>query len=174
MHVSVAAPHEEQPYGVSAEDGGASPSPAVQRVVRAADGSVMLHVACGDKGWVAVGIEGPTSRKLFLGGYKHKQTGREYHHAVCQTDQAPPPPRPQRFARDTQTVQQATRSVLTAREATTQARLRPGCLRCPQGDKHHPFRPGACRATPVQRAHATRMPLQQTQTAPPANCCDGY
>ncbi|KAM4601694.1 IQ motif and ubiquitin-like domain-containing protein [Polymixia lowei] len=54
---------------------------------------------------VVVEIERPPQRKAFLGGYRHRPTGTEYHHASVQT---PPKRRPDRgvtvFSRDTQTV----------------------------------------------------------------------
>ncbi|KAM3875272.1 IQ motif and ubiquitin-like domain-containing protein [Diretmus argenteus] len=52
---------------------------------------------------VAVEIERPPQQKVFLGGYRHRVTGAEYHHAATQT---PPRRRPDRgvavFSRDTQ------------------------------------------------------------------------
>ncbi|XP_038562649.1 IQ and ubiquitin-like domain-containing protein [Micropterus salmoides] len=54
---------------------------------------------------VVVEIERPLQRKAFLGGYRHRLTGAEYHHAAVQTL---PKRRPERgvvvFSRDTQTV----------------------------------------------------------------------
>lgn len=48
-------------------------------------------------------IERPRQQKAFLGGYRHRLTGVEYHHAAVQT---PPKRRPDRgvvvFSRDTQ------------------------------------------------------------------------
>ena len=70
---------------------------------------------------VVVEIERATSRKPFIGGYRHKQTGVEYHHASAQTV---PRPRPQsavpRFCRDTQTTQQRHARQQTANETSTQ------------------------------------------------------
>uniref|UniRef100_A0A3B5B2X6 IQ motif and ubiquitin domain containing n=1 Tax=Stegastes partitus TaxID=144197 RepID=A0A3B5B2X6_9TELE len=55
---------------------------------------------------VVVEIERPRQQKAFLGGYRHRLTGVEYHHAAVQTL---PKRRPDRgvvtFSRDTQTVQ---------------------------------------------------------------------
>ncbi|XP_023144615.1 IQ and ubiquitin-like domain-containing protein isoform X1 [Amphiprion ocellaris] len=55
---------------------------------------------------VVVEIERPRQQKAFLGGYRHRLTGVEYHHAAIQTL---PKRRPDRgvvtFSRDTQTVQ---------------------------------------------------------------------
>ncbi|XP_044050149.1 IQ and ubiquitin-like domain-containing protein isoform X2 [Siniperca chuatsi] len=55
---------------------------------------------------VVVEIERPRQQKAFLGGYRHRLTGAEYHHAAVQT---PPKRRPDRgvvvFSRNTQTVE---------------------------------------------------------------------
>ncbi|KAL7402441.1 hypothetical protein ABVT39_015015 [Epinephelus coioides] len=55
---------------------------------------------------VVVEIERPPQQKAFLGGYRHRLTGAEYHHAAVQTL---PKRRPDRgvvvFSRDTQTVE---------------------------------------------------------------------
>uniref|UniRef100_A0A665U3P6 Ubiquitin-like domain-containing protein n=1 Tax=Echeneis naucrates TaxID=173247 RepID=A0A665U3P6_ECHNA len=55
---------------------------------------------------VVVEIERPRQQKAFLGGYRHRETGAEYHHAATQTR---PKRRPDRgavvFSRDTQTVE---------------------------------------------------------------------
>jgi len=70
---------------------------------------------------VVVEIERATSKKPFLGGYRHKQTSVEYHHASAQTV---PRPRPQsavqRFCRDTQTTQQRHARQQTANDTSTQ------------------------------------------------------
>ena len=36
---------------------------------------------------IVVEVERPTQRKPFLGGYRHKQTNVEFHHASAQTGQ---------------------------------------------------------------------------------------
>nr|XP_046251051.1 IQ and ubiquitin-like domain-containing protein [Scatophagus argus] len=55
---------------------------------------------------VVVEIERPRQQKAFLGGYRHRLTGTEYHHAAVQTL---PKMRPERgvlvFSRDTQTAE---------------------------------------------------------------------
>ncbi|XP_041852189.1 IQ and ubiquitin-like domain-containing protein [Melanotaenia boesemani] len=55
---------------------------------------------------VVVEIERPSQQKTFLGGYRHRLTGAEYHHAAVQTL---PKKRPDRgvavFSRDSQTVE---------------------------------------------------------------------
>ena len=49
---------------------------------------------------VVVEIERATRKKPFLGGYKHKKNGVEYHHASAQTMQKTrPPPNVERFCR---------------------------------------------------------------------------
>ena len=70
---------------------------------------------------VVVEIERATARKPFLGGYRHRQTGAEYHHATAQTA---PRPRAQsavaRFCRDTQTTEQRHARLQTACHTATQ------------------------------------------------------
>ena len=63
-------------------------------------------------------------KKAFLGGYRSRKTGSEYHHASCQTD---PVPRAnaadnesQKFHRETQTAVLQTRSQQSMRETGTQ------------------------------------------------------
>ena len=56
---------------------------------------------------VVVEIERSNKKKAFLGGYRHKKTNVEFHHASAQTAQKPrPPPAIERYCRDTQTVTQ--------------------------------------------------------------------
>jgi len=56
---------------------------------------------------VVVEIERTTRKKPFLGGYRHKKTSIEYHHASAQTMQKPrAPSNVDRNCRDTQTVEQ--------------------------------------------------------------------
>ena len=55
---------------------------------------------------MVVEIERATRKKPFLGGYRHKKTSIEFHHASAQTmAKQRPPPSFERFCRDTQTVQ---------------------------------------------------------------------
>uniref|UniRef100_W5NFY4 IQ motif and ubiquitin domain containing n=1 Tax=Lepisosteus oculatus TaxID=7918 RepID=W5NFY4_LEPOC len=70
--------------------------------------------------YVVVEIERATHRKPFLGGYRHKLTGAEFHHAAVQTLPKKRPDRSvEQYCRDTQTVvqksqcQQATNSTST-------------------------------------------------------------
>ncbi|XP_042266721.1 IQ and ubiquitin-like domain-containing protein isoform X2 [Thunnus maccoyii] len=69
---------------------------------------ITVRVQTDDGGFqeVVVEIERPPQRKAFLGGYRHRLTGAEYHHAAVQTL---PKRRPDRgvvvFSRNTQTVE---------------------------------------------------------------------
>lgn len=70
---------------------------------------------------IVVEIERTTRKKPYLGGYRHKKTSVEYHHASAQTMQkqrvlsnVP------RFCRDTQTVEQRHRVQQTTNETSTQ------------------------------------------------------
>lgn len=60
---------------------------------------------------VVVEIERPRHQKAFLGGYRHRLTGMEYHHAAVQTL---PKRRPDRgvavFSRDTQVQKTASKA----------------------------------------------------------------
>ncbi|XP_028668407.2 IQ and ubiquitin-like domain-containing protein [Erpetoichthys calabaricus] len=70
---------------------------------------------------VVVEIERFTHRKPFLGGYRHKITGVEFHHAAVQTV---PKRRPdngiEKFCRDTQTVKEKTQYQQTNNTTSTQ------------------------------------------------------
>eukprot|EP00753_Platysulcus_tardus_P018650 PLAT7002.1.p1 GENE.PLAT7002.1~~PLAT7002.1.p1 ORF type:complete len:768 (+),score=410.07 PLAT7002.1:32-2305(+) len=60
-------------------------------------------------------------RKPYLGGYRHRKTGVEYHHASSQTESKKERgPWVEKFHRETQTVQTITRSAQTTRESGTQ------------------------------------------------------
>ena len=62
--------------------------------------SVVVFVETNEEKDVVVEIERATRKKPFLGGYKHKKNGVEYHHASAQTMQKPrPPPNVDRFCR---------------------------------------------------------------------------
>ena len=70
---------------------------------------------------VVVEIERATAKKPFLGGYRHKQTGVEYHHASAQTmPKLRAQSAVQRFCRDTQTTEQRHVNQQTANETSTQ------------------------------------------------------
>ncbi|KAM8891054.1 IQ motif and ubiquitin-like domain-containing protein isoform 2-T3 [Spinachia spinachia] len=70
---------------------------------------------------VVVEIERPPQQKAFLGGYRHRLTEVEYHHAAAQT---PPKRRPDRggvvFCRDTQTVHVRSRAQQRPADVATQ------------------------------------------------------
>ena len=63
-------------------------------------------------------------KKPFLGGYRSRKNGLEYHHATAQTDPAPrnlaADAENQKFHRETQTAVLQTRSQQSVREAGTQ------------------------------------------------------
>lgn len=70
---------------------------------------------------VVVEIERTTRKKPFLGGYRHKKTSVEYHHASAQTMQKPRAPSGvERNCRDTQTVEQHHRPQQTTNDMATQ------------------------------------------------------
>lgn len=70
---------------------------------------------------VVVEIERTTRKKPFLGGYRHKKTSVEYHHASAQTMQKPRAPSGiERTCRDTQTVEQHHRLQQTTNDMATQ------------------------------------------------------
>ena len=70
---------------------------------------------------VVVEIERTHIRKPYLGGTRHRMTGKEYHHASAQTI---PPQRPDkgtiRLCRDTQTIESKHRVIQTTNEQSTQ------------------------------------------------------
>lgn len=70
---------------------------------------------------VVVEIERTTRKKPYLGGYRHKKTTVEYHHASAQTMQKPRPPSGiEKYCRDTQTVEQHHRVQQTTNNTSTQ------------------------------------------------------
>jgi hypothetical protein len=82
----------------------------------------------------------PMRGKPFLGGFRHKRSGLEYHHASTQPLPAPrkqedgAPPAAARFERDTQTAVVVTRSQQAVREQGTQM-TRPGVEIDPAPDR---------------------------------------
>lgn len=85
--------------------------------------------ASGRAGGGGSAAEDPWARgqKPFLGGFKDKRTGLQYHHAATQTSHARADPwagRAPRVSRDTQTPKLVTRSAQTKREAATQMERR--------------------------------------------------
>jgi len=81
---------------------------------------ISLRDAAGQMKVVSVYVERPTQDKPYLGGYRHKETRSEYHHAFTQT------PRPQqagqtvKYHRECQTYEYRTRTTQTNRDAGTQ------------------------------------------------------
>lgn len=86
--------------------------------------SFCIQIAVPEEGGykdIVVEIERTTRNKPYLGGYKHKKTSVEYHHASAQTMQKPRiPTNVPRFCRDTQTVEQRHRVQQTTNETSTQ------------------------------------------------------
>ncbi|XP_055974469.1 IQ and ubiquitin-like domain-containing protein [Sorex fumeus] len=69
---------------------------------------------------VAVEIKKSNFHKPFLGGFRHKLTGQEYHNAGTQTVPKKIPEKPNIFSRDTQTVKQKKKLIQTTCSASTQ------------------------------------------------------
>ncbi|XP_069101065.1 IQ motif and ubiquitin-like domain-containing protein [Argopecten irradians] len=70
---------------------------------------------------VVVEIERTTRKKPYLGGYRHKKTGVEFHHASAQTvRKQPPPSNLLKYCRDTQTVEQRHHLQQTNNDTSTQ------------------------------------------------------
>lgn len=70
---------------------------------------------------VVVEIERPNRKKAYLGGYRHRVTGVEFHHASAQTSaKQKPPSNIEKFCRDTQTVQMRHRRQQTSYDSSTQ------------------------------------------------------
>ncbi|XP_041965152.1 IQ and ubiquitin-like domain-containing protein [Alosa sapidissima] len=84
---------------------------------------------------VVVEIERATRKKPFLGGYRHKITTTEFHHAAVQTM---PKRRPDKgvetFSRDTQTVQMKSQTQQCANNTSTQM-TKTGCYMSSMEDK---------------------------------------
>ena len=70
---------------------------------------------------VVVEIERTTRKKPFMGGYRHKETNAEFHHASAQTvSKQRPVSTVERFCRDTQTVAQRHTVQQTTNHTSTQ------------------------------------------------------
>jgi hypothetical protein len=84
---------------------------------------------------VVVEIERNNFRKPYLGGVRHRMTGKEYHNASAQTL---PPQRPDkgiiRYCRDTQTIQARHRVIQTTNEQSTQM-SKPGYFVSTENDR---------------------------------------
>ena len=70
---------------------------------------------------IVVEIERSNRRKPFLGGYKHRLTSAEFHHAAAQTRQKVRPDNGiEKFCRDTQTVKSKNQRQQTYIDTSTQ------------------------------------------------------
>ncbi|XP_069759481.1 IQ motif and ubiquitin-like domain-containing protein isoform X2 [Narcine bancroftii] len=69
---------------------------------------------------VVVEIERPAYHKPYLGGYKHKCTGTEFHHAGTQTPSKRSYSCVERFCRETQTISEKNRYQQTTSDTSTQ------------------------------------------------------
>ncbi|XP_067236611.1 IQ motif and ubiquitin-like domain-containing protein isoform X4 [Chanodichthys erythropterus] len=84
---------------------------------------------------VVVEIERATRGKAFLGGYRHKLTKAEYHHAAVQTMRKKRPDRGiETFSRDTQTVELKNQAQQCSKNASTQM-TKIGCFVSNMEDK---------------------------------------
>lgn len=82
----------------------------------------ILTVSLDESRAVVVEIENRAIRKPYLGGFRDRVTGLEYHHAFTQTQPpAPKLPPERRLTRDTQTIATAKKSTSTVCEASTQS-----------------------------------------------------
>ena len=86
---------------------------------------VLLRGPGGEqRGVVTVEVSKCTQRKAYLGGYRHKKSGKVYHHASCQSAEYGLLPQRKNVEclrnRDTQTYETKTRSVQSNREYGTQ------------------------------------------------------
>ncbi|KAK7499622.1 hypothetical protein BaRGS_00009274, partial [Batillaria attramentaria] len=83
--------------------------------------TVRVQTEDGEAKDVVVEIERATTKKPFLGGFRHKVSGTEFHNASAQTMQKPRAyTGMERFCRDTQTVQQLHQVQQTFNDTSTQ------------------------------------------------------
>lgn len=102
---------------------------------------------------VVVEIERSTRHKPFLGGYRHRLTGVEFHHASSQTRSKTRPDNGiPKFCRDTQTVSQKNKTQQATRHTSTQM-TKIGCYVSNMPDKL--YTPG--RYTTADEFHHTRL-----------------
>jgi IQ and ubiquitin-like domain-containing protein len=84
---------------------------------------------------VVVEIERNNPRKPYLGGVRHRLTGKEYHHASAQTVPAQRPDKGiVRYCRDTQTIESRHRVIQTTNEQSTQM-TKPGYFLSVENDR---------------------------------------
>jgi len=86
----------------------------------------VLEITCTDEVGkmkkVNVYVERPVAQKPYLGGYRHKQTGVEYHHSFSQTPRPPAESKAMKYHREVQTYEYRTRSTQVPREQGTQCK----------------------------------------------------
>ncbi|XP_062858578.1 IQ and ubiquitin-like domain-containing protein isoform X2 [Trichomycterus rosablanca] len=98
---------------------------------------IAVRVQAGDETYqdVVVEIERATQKKAFLGGYCHKVTNTEYHHAAVQTMTRRRPDRGVKmFSRDTQTVEVKSQAQQCSIDTSTQM-TKIGCYMSNMKDK---------------------------------------
>ncbi|XP_076819565.1 IQ motif and ubiquitin-like domain-containing protein [Clavelina lepadiformis] len=97
--------------------------------------TVRLIKESNDYDDVVVEIERYTRKKPFLGGFRHKFTGVEYHHASAQTaSKITIPTKVEKFTRDCQTVFEKNKTSQTTNTTSTQM-TKIGCYVSTQHDK---------------------------------------
>ncbi|KAL2093306.1 hypothetical protein ACEWY4_010618 [Coilia grayii] len=102
---------------------------------------------------VVVEIERATRKKAFLGGYRHKMTKTEFHHAAVQTMAKRKPDKGvETFSRDTQTVETKSQAQQCANNTSTQM-TKTGCYISSREDKL--ISPG--RYVTAYQCHRTRL-----------------
>ncbi|XP_056454763.1 IQ and ubiquitin-like domain-containing protein [Gadus chalcogrammus] len=115
--------------------------------------TVRLHKEGGRYQEVVVEVERPPQEKVFLGGYRQRQTGVLFHHAAVQTQPRPRPPRlVEVHSRDTQTVlvqEQSQQCSITTSTQMTSVGFYVSCT------KDRLVAPG--NYTPAQVYHARRL-----------------
>jgi hypothetical protein len=86
----------------------------------------VLEITCQDEMGkmkkVNVYVERPVAQKPYLGGYRHKHTGIEFHHSFTQTPRPPAAKKAVQYHREVQTYEYRTRSTQVAREQGTQCK----------------------------------------------------
>lgn len=97
---------------------------------------VRIKLDDGQEKSVSVVIIPPEISKRFLGGFRNKVTGLEYHNCSSQTYVNPRPhkSKDQLLSRETQTVVMATKKISTQKESKTQMTVT-GCFMSEEGDK---------------------------------------
>jgi hypothetical protein len=98
----------------------------------------VLEITCKDElgkdKTVFVYVERPVANKPYLGGFRHKETTVEYHHAFTQTPRPPAQAKATKYHREVQTYEYRTRSTQAPREQGTQC-AKPGLYISTQSDR---------------------------------------